>query len=229
MMGAAAALIMVLAMGEPDSATSTNLNDRAVNEMAVRARASVVPSAAYAMTPEYRLSRAVIDEINALRADPAGYARHLEEYRGYFVGRDVYLPNSIPYRTREGTAAVDEAIADLRRRRPMATLRPEGVLDWAAVDHVADQGPRGGRGHFGSDGRGPTDRAARRGYGQGVGENISYGQSEARQVVIQLLVDDGVADRGHRHNLFSDRYETIGAGCGGHRSYGNMCVIDFGI
>ncbi|QLQ12602.1 MAG: CAP domain-containing protein [Brevundimonas sp.] len=227
MLGAVTGLALALAFGEPDGAGASARNDRTVSDMA--ARVTVVPSAAYALTPEYRLSRNVIEEINTLRADPAAYARHLEDYRSYFVGDSVYLPGETPYMTVEGVSAVDEAIADLRSRQPMRPFRPEGILDWAASDHVFDQGPRGGRGHFGSNGRGPTERAANRGYRDGVAENISYGMTDARAVVIQLLVDDSARTRAHRHLLFSDRFASVGAGCGGHRSYGSMCVIDFGI
>lgn len=231
MLAALGVMVAIWAVGDPETVSSRAVNDLANPSRNVSAPAPMAPapSSASLLTPEYILSRQVVEEINRLRADPAGYARYLEAYREHFVGLDVYLPNDRPYRTREGVRAVDEAIADLRRRQPQTILRPEGMLDRSALDHVSDQGPRGGRGHFGSDGRGPTDRAARRGFRQPVGENISYGQREARAVVIQLLVDDGVPDRSHRHNLFSNRYESIGAGCGGHRAYGSMCVIDFGI
>ena len=48
----------------------------------------------------------------------------------------------------------------------------------------------------------------------------------ARERVIALLVDDGVANRGHRTKLFSTDYRVVGVACGGHKM-GAMCVITF--
>ena len=59
------------------------------------------------------------------------------------------------------------------------------------------------------------------------GENIGYGPKEARDMVMQLIVDDGVPDRGHRKNIFSTVFHTAGVACGPHPVFGNMCVIDF--
>ena len=59
-----------------------------------------------------------------------------------------------------------------------------------------------------------------------IAEVISYGQEDAAAVVRQLIIDDGVADRSHRHDIFSPTLTAAGAGCGPHRMYGTMCVID---
>jgi uncharacterized protein YkwD len=46
-------------------------------------------------------------------------------------------------------------------------------------------------------------------------------------VVMNLIIDDGVPDRGHRKNIFSRAFATAGAACGPHSRFGNVCVIDF--
>ena len=51
------------------------------------------------------------------------------------------------------------------------------------------------------------------------GENISYGQDNGKSVITALLVDDGVADRGHRKNLFTDAYGATGIFTGPHKQY----------
>jgi len=174
------------------------------------------------------LAREVLDEMNRLRTDPQAYVGVLQQYRSQFRGHLVIRPGRINIRTREGVAAVDEAIRFLRRQPPLPPLRRDAVLEAAARDHVADQGPTGLIGHHGSDGRDFATRAARRGGDPYGGENISYGYDTAREVVIQLLVDDDVRDRGHRVNLFGADYVRAGVGCGSHSRFYSMCVIDYG-
>ena len=60
-----------------------------------------------------------------------------------------------------------------------------------------------------------------------AGENISYGYPAARSIVVTLIVDQGVPDRGHRKNIFCRDFTVAGAACGPHARYGSMCVMDF--
>lgn len=60
-----------------------------------------------------------------------------------------------------------------------------------------------------------------------AGENISYGYADPRTVVMTLIVDQGVAGRGHRRNIFCHDFQVAGIACGPHARYGVMCVIDF--
>jgi uncharacterized protein YkwD len=83
-------------------------------------------------------------------------------------------------------------------------------------------------GHKGPDGSDPWDRMRRYGTWQRkVAENISYGSDNARDIVMQQVIDDGVHDRGHRTNLFNLKFHFVGIGCDSHVRYGNVCVIDF--
>jgi uncharacterized protein YkwD len=59
------------------------------------------------------------------------------------------------------------------------------------------------------------------------GESITLGSNPARDVVLQLLIDDGVRDRGHRKTLLDRHYAVAGAACGPHREFQQICVIDF--
>jgi uncharacterized protein YkwD len=60
-----------------------------------------------------------------------------------------------------------------------------------------------------------------------MAENIAYGENPAREVVLQLLIDDGVYDRGHRNNLLDPQWTVAGVACGPHRDYRQICVMDY--
>jgi uncharacterized protein YkwD len=97
-----------------------------------------------------------------------------------------------------------------------------------AMAQVAGQGGTGSVGHAGSDHSSPWQRMARFGKWIGTaGENISYGVSNPRQIVISLIVDAGVSNRGHRKNIFHPGFGVAGIASGSHVRYGTMCVMDF--
>jgi uncharacterized protein YkwD len=99
-------------------------------------------------------------------------------------------------------------------------------MSLGAEDLARDQGPRGEKGHVGSDGSRVADRLHR--YGSWIrrsAEVVQYGAVSAREIVALLLVDDGVPGRGHRLVLFDGDYRVMGAATGPHSHYRTMCVI----
>jgi len=172
--------------------------------------------------------RAVVQEMSDARVRPKAYATYLKELRPYFEGRLWNRPGRVPLRTEEGVAALDEAIAFLESQRPMGPLRFNEGLARAARLHAQDLGPRGSLEHTGHDGSRLSDRLNRLGRWHGlIAENISTGEEEARDVVLQLLIDDGVAGRGHRRNLFNPDLHQAGAGSAPHRDFRVVTVIDY--
>jgi uncharacterized protein YkwD len=176
------------------------------------------------------IASGVVAEISALRENPAGYARHLELLLPRFDGRLLQRPGRPPLQTREGAAAVREAIEVLRRTPPMSSLSWSPGMAAAALDHVRDQGPWGGLEHDGRDGSSPGRRISRYGRWRGsVAESIAFGENPARDVVLQLVIDDDVADRGHRATLLDPKFAAAGAACGPHARYRQMCVVEFAV
>jgi len=172
---------------------------------------------------------AVLAEINFARTRPRAYAEQLRAYRKFFRGKIVWYPgNPDGLRTEEGVRAVDEAIRFLDRQAPLEPIEPATLLARAARDHVREQGPRGGTGHYSADGANPRDRVQRRGGGSYVAEVITYGPPSAVEVVRQLIVDDAVPGRGHRKTLFAAEMRYAGVACGPHQGYRVMCVADLG-
>jgi uncharacterized protein YkwD len=160
------------------------------------------------------LSRGVLDELNFARTQPQAYA-------------DVLMREARSGRIQEPPRDVYEAIDFLRRQQPLQALRDDTLLDEAALAYADRQGSEGGVGHTSSTGESFAQRLHRFGVWTGMmAEDISYGWRTPRDVVRQLIVDSGVADRGHRTNIFG-AYQAAGVGCAGHRVYGALCVVDF--
>lgn len=172
-----------------------------------------------------RFEAGVIAELNRFRSDPAAYTDILRSYRPRFEGKLLIAEagSEIDILTNEGVAAVDEAIRDLRREKPLPRLQQSDLLAAAAADHVAVQSRSGAVGHY-TRGRGPGERMKARGGGPYVNEVITYGHHSPAGVVHQLLIDDGVPDRGHRHSLLRPTHRYAGVACGPHRVHRTMCV-----
>jgi uncharacterized protein YkwD len=175
-----------------------------------------------------RLEAGVADVLNFVRADPPGFADMLRQTKEHYEGLlHRVSPNEL-IRTTEGVAAVDEAIAVLESATVAPHVSVVRGLCLAARDHALDQSRTGGVGHDGSDGSQLRDRIERYGTWTGsIAECISYGKGTAAEVVMRLVVDDGVPDRGHRRTILNDVYRQIGVACEPHPSFGAVCVIDF--
>jgi len=185
--------------------------------------------AAPAAAGDQVVPRQVLEEINLARTEPLRYAGYLRTFRGYFRGRYFVLPGSdIRTQTREGTAAIDEAIRFLSRQKARKPLRWSDGLAAAAAELAEDQAGSGDTGHTGRVSRGMRERIEKHGSWEGtIAENIGYGPTDARNMVMQLIIDDGVRNRGHRTNTFNAAFGTAGVACGPHPKFGSMCVIDF--
>jgi len=171
----------------------------------------------------------VVLEINKLRSDPARYAReYIEPLKGHYNGRKFYYPGDLPLMTKEGVRALIECSEFLKNHGPAPILKPDQGLSQAADDHVTDQSKTGYIGHKGRDHSGFRDRIERYGeWAVRIAENIAYGNVTPRQVVIYLLIDDGMPSRGHRKNFLNEDFRLIGVAEGSHPGYERMCVMEF--
>lgn len=173
------------------------------------------------------LERALVEETNALRANPTAYVPLLKKRLQRYDGYDYTNEQGKVMTTNEGIPAVFEAMRVLKETDERSQLRRVRGLDRAAGDLVTDQ--RHGRtGHVGSDGSQPYERVGRHFEWDKVAvENVYYGKGNAREIVLDLLVDDGVGNRGHREALLDPRFEVTGVRCGPHKRFGTVCVMEY--
>lgn len=59
------------------------------------------------------------------------------------------------------------------------------------------------------------------------GENLSFSCETPEEIVAQLIIDDGVPERGHRDNLFNKEFKVMGCYTGDHRDFDKMTCVDF--
>lgn len=171
----------------------------------------------------------IVFELNKVRHNPARYAiEYLEPLRSAYNGDVLTLPGSAPLKTREGIAALDECIRALKSASPVAPLVPVRGLSSAAELLVKDQKTYGGTGHLTKSGWTPQVRMKRFGaYQSKLAENLVYGYDKPRNAIISLLIDDGVADRGHRNNILDAGFTEIGVAADEHPTYKYFCTIEF--
>ncbi len=173
------------------------------------------------------LNNSIIAETNQIRSNPKSYIPILEEQIKLFKENVLYRPNEIPIQTNEGPAAYEEAMKFLETQKPLNELQVDESLTKAAEDHLLDIAPKGLVSHESTDGKNISDRIEK--YCEWeitCAENIDFGSRTGQDVVISLLVDDGIKTRGHRRNLFKDDVRLVGVATGDHKEYETCIVID---
>jgi uncharacterized protein YkwD len=128
--------------------------------------------------------------------------------------------------TKEGSAAVAEAVQCLMSTTPLPRLELSEGISSACQRHVDDIGRSGGIGHEMSDGTTLVQRVESVGEWRGnLVEILDFGSFDAREVVFNLLIDDGLPTRFHRTALLTESYNNIGIGFGSHEKYDTTVVI----
>ncbi|MFN8674005.1 MAG: CAP domain-containing protein [Candidatus Sericytochromatia bacterium] len=165
---------------------------------------------------------------NMVRTNPSLFAKeYIEPLLDKFDGNILVLENK-RILTQEGKSSYLEAIEFLKKQVPVNILEFSNGIRKASLDHVNDTGPKGLTQHEGSNKSTPWERLEKYGEWSGeISENISFGTDDGIRVVIDLVTDDGVSDRGHRINILDPKVKYVGIACGPHSSYGIMCVQDF--
>lgn len=165
----------------------------------------------------------LIKEINSVRTHPSDYGKKLLGYEKNFKDKVLRIPGQTAIMTNEGFAAFKEAANFLSKTKAMNPVILNSYLTRIAEDAYALS--KDSEGDAGVD----LDSLIAK-HGQIVGvfsEAIDYGSATAEMVVINLLVDDGDANRGNRANILNPKFKICGIAKGTHKTYKNMTVITY--
>ncbi len=168
----------------------------------------------------------VLEELNKIRTNPRSYIALIQQVYDSYDGNSITYPNGDKFQARD-LPAYPEAIEYLQNQQAIGALSFSEEFAKAAEAHCNFQGENGQVGHTGKNGSSPFDRMREYADYNTAGENISYGHLNAVNIIIQLVVDADVPDRGHRVNIFNAGFGTVGIGMGTHPVYSYMCVMDF--
>lgn len=138
---------------------------------------------------------------------------------------ETFLESYLREKQMDNNAYVKSLRRDLKKLDRLAPLLPEKDLSAVAGAHALESGKLGRTGHQGFKQR--FEPLLGSPYTH-VGENCSYGYEQAIDIVLGLLIDEGVKDLGHRHNILSADFNSIGVAIRPHKRYRTNCVMDFG-
>ena len=162
---------------------------------------------------------------NKIRQDPQSYIPKLKDYLKYFRNKIYHPPGEDPIQTYEGPEAFEDAIQFLKTQKPVGPLELHDHLTYACRDHANDIGDKGLTSHEGTTTKNISERLERYCEWDGAcSESIDLGFKVAENILINLIVDDGVSNRYQRLNIFNGKFKYIGIGAAAHREYG-ICVV----
>jgi len=204
---------------------------------------------------EIPVAKQVYLAIDAARKRPEVYISILESYKSSFLEpeeindtnskkrknqstktnsiKKYVLENQKVILADQGMEAVEEAIEYLSAVDPskLPSMSFSDGLSSAARDLAVFAGVTGSITDCDGDGAGMDKRAER--YGEWIdciGENVYYGNHPSNtgtSIVMDWIIDNGIENKGHRNNIFSEKFTTVGVHYGVHKKHGFVCVATF--
>jgi len=159
-------------------------------------------------------SAAIVKEINRVRETPQSYVSILQRRKAQFEGKALkYAATNTQLDTKEGTAAVDEAIHALQSAKKKDALIPHSGVAAAAADACARHGNEGT-----VDVKDTLARLQKYGDLDGTAvEILAFGVGDVEEQMCRLLVADGDSQRKTRHYVFEE-WTFIGVAVAAHSS-----------
>jgi uncharacterized protein YkwD len=137
----------------------------------------------------------------------------------------TFLDAYVEENSMENTSYLRSLYKDLKKKSELVPFQVEEDLTSVAQGHADLSGRTGHVGHKNFDKR----FAPLRGNPYTAwAENCSYGYKDAVDIVISLLIDEGIKGVGHRLNILNEEFNSVGLAIYPHKTYKTNCVIDFG-
>ena len=152
----------------------------------------------------------VIYIINLIRSNPRLFANTVLTKYPVLIGKEDMLNDKYYYQSLLNT---------LRKMEQQTLLYADEKCYASAACHAQKSGVLGYTGHA----RSGNDCKAKKHY---LGECCDYGNEDPLDIVLSLLIDEGVPSLGHRKILLGD-YESIGVSIRKHKTYRYNAVLDF--
>jgi len=175
-----------------------------------------------------RIKKEVIIETNRIRTNPKAYIPILERYLENFDDYILTRPDKNEcIETQEGPRAYKEAIEFLKNQKPIKEIEFDEEASKVAEEYAKILSNSGEEDN-GEDEHHIEERVDKYlEYDYAISENIDFGGSTGVEVIVNLLVDDGVKLRTHRENLFSNKFQYYGVAVVTHPEYDYCTVIDY--
>ena len=133
----------------------------------------------------------------------------------------TFLNEYIEHNQIKYTPYVKSLYSDLKKTKKLDLYKPDKRIYNLAKEHAIWSGKKGKTGH-----KKFQDRAKRSKHSK-FAENAQYGNFMALDIVMDLLIDEGIESVGHRKNILSPQYKYIGVSIQPHKVYKYNCVMDF--
>lgn len=151
--------------------------------------------------------RSIVKYCNLARLYPQKFSRlEVQNYNGAAENPEQY----------KGSENKQSLIRDLKASKAKGALLPDSALERMADCFQLELAASGKTGH---DRKNCTEDY--------LAENCSFGKSTAKDIVMQLLIDEGIASLGHRKNILNEKYTKLGVAFGDHKKYRKCAVMDF--
>ena len=172
------------------------------------------------------LSSLIISEINKVRQNPSSYISLIKKQKDLIKGEILYRENESPIQLTEGEKSFQNAIDYLKKKKKTFKLEENNNLNLAALDLVNDIGPKGLFSHEDSNGNNLNDRIEKYCEWENCcNEIIQFSSKKPEEIIIDIIVDDGIENKLNRESLFNDNYKFIGCGINEHKDFGFVIAI----
>ena len=122
------------------------------------------------------------------------------------------------------SAAVRSLFKDLKNTKNIPPLQGHCSLYEVANAHAVKMGKTGRTGHENYKQR---FKSVKDEFNQ-TAENCDYGSNDPLEIVMSLLIDEGVPSRAHRKYILSEDYSHVGVSIQPHKTYDFNAVMAFG-